>query len=77
MNFKGQGTDPIDGVLADCSLEWFLSVDGFLGKGRSISVKLKGMFNAPPNSHIITLRATNKAGKQGTVTIKVLVGSVG
>jgi hypothetical protein len=78
INFQGRGTDPIDGVLPDSSLEWFSSVDGFLGKGKSISVKLTGNpKDLNPVHHQITLRVTNKSAKQGTVMITVTVGSVG
>jgi hypothetical protein len=76
VQFRGQGIDVIDGTLPDSSLQWFSSVDGFLGTGGNIMVKLKGALNAPL-THIITLQVTNTSGNQGTVSITVLVGSIG
>ena len=76
IDFNGQGTDPLEGILAGSSLQWISDKDGFLGKGNSIKVKLTGNKKAPVY-HKITLIGTNKAGKQASISITVLVGMVG
>jgi serine protease len=75
INLQGKGIDPVEGVLPDSNLEWFSSMDGSLGKGSNIQVKLSGG-QCAPFYHKITLRVTNKSGKQGTHTITVLVGRI-
>ncbi len=77
--FQGQGTDPEDGTLGGAQLRWFSSIDGVLGEGASVQRVLSG----PPRPcnpetvvHVITLKVTDRDGRQSTHQINVVVGRV-
>ncbi len=70
LNFIGKATDNEDGVLPDVNLEWNSSLDGAIGKGDSISVKLSG------GRHQITLKAKDSKGKEGSDDVLVAVVDV-
>jgi hypothetical protein len=72
---QGIGTDPIDGILPGTSLNWASDIDGPLGHGNQISVRLSGGFCAPSYHHI-TLTGTNTVGHQASITITVIVGQI-
>jgi len=63
------------GYLADDKLEWFSSIDGFLGTGATLSVKLQGGA-CSVFTHVITLKVTNSGGIQASHSITILVGQI-
>lgn len=68
----GSGTDPEEGDLPHSALQWSSDRDGPLGTGRLVHAMLSG---SPCNTvlHVITLRATDSDGHQGTHTVTVSV----
>lgn len=75
ITLTGSGTDPVDGILPDSSMEWFSDISGPLGRGNNLKVTLPGSTCAP-FVHKLTLRVTNKAGRQASHTITISVGSI-
>jgi len=74
ITFIGQATDPEDGPLTGASLQWYSSIDGFLGTGKQITTTLSGGSNCDDyRDHIITLRATDSDAHEGTDQIHVVV----
>lgn len=67
----GTGSDPEDGTLHPAALTWLSSLDGTLGTGDSLS-----LYSLSPGSHVITLRATDEDGGQGTATVQLTVTAV-
>ncbi len=68
----GNGTDPEEGDLPNSALQWSSDRDGPLGTGRLVHAMLSG---SPCNTvlHVITLRATDSDGHQGTHAVTVAV----
>jgi uncharacterized repeat protein (TIGR03803 family) len=64
----GGAYDADDGVLSGTALEWSDSVQGSLGSGSPLTVKLK------PGSHTITLTATDSDGNALTATTQITLG---
>ena len=75
ISFQGVGTDPVDGALTGVALEWYSSIDGFLGTGNNISAVLSGNPYVPI-CHNVTLKVTNSAGRQAMHSITVCVGRI-
>jgi hypothetical protein len=75
ITLTGTGSDPVDGMLPGQSLRWVSDIDGPLGQGNQITVKLSGGQCAPLYHHI-TLSGTNKAGNTSSFTITVLDGQI-
>ncbi|MBN4050176.1 hypothetical protein JYT28_00310 [Desulfobulbus sp. AH-315-M07] len=66
--FKGVANDPQDGVLPGSSLDWWSSVDGYLGAGDNFEVPL-----TTTGQHTIELVATDSDNNKGWVTVVVNV----
>jgi hypothetical protein len=64
---SGSATDLQDGPLAGSQLAWSSSRQGALGSGATLTATLQ------PGKHVITLRATNRAGKSATASVTVTV----
>ncbi len=64
----GTAYDADDGVLTGSALQWTSSIQGTLGSGSHLSVKLK------PGTHTITLTATDSDGNAVTAKTTVLIG---
>ena len=67
----GTGSDPEDGSLPTRSLEWYSSVDGFLGTGGVLWVDLTGPKCEDAIEHLITLRVTDSDGNVSTDEVRV------
>jgi len=72
VNFSGIANDLEDGILANSSLEWNSSKDGFLGIG-----SLMALNNLSTGLHILTLKATDSDNKITTKTVTVTVSGLG
>lgn len=69
--FEGSGYDEEDGMVADDLLTWTSNVDGFLGTGRTITIK-----NLTAGVHTITLSAEDTDGNPGTASVSITVYAV-
>jgi hypothetical protein len=80
VTLVGSAFDPVDGVETDPSLfSWSDDVSGFLGTGKSLPVTLTagaGAGTCGPVIHVVTLTATNKAGKKATTSIRISAGLI-
>ncbi len=56
LTLEGSATDPEDGPLTGDALRWSSDLDGYLGKGTSVQVRLRS------GSHHIILRGTDSEG---------------
>jgi hypothetical protein len=70
ITFVGSGSDLQDGQLAVSQLVWVSSLQGVLGSGPSITTTLL------PGTHVITLTATNRAGRSAVARVTVSVRPV-
>lgn len=77
VTLQGSGSDPEDGDLPDASLKWTSSKMGYLGMGKSLTVKLTTTQGAEQTSHVITLEVTDTDGNKATHSITVIVMSIG
>lgn len=68
ISFKGDGTDPEDGILSGSSLKWASSINGDIGTGNSFSLS-----NLSIGSHLITLTGTDSMGMTNRVSIRITV----
>lgn len=68
LQFSGIGTDPQDGDLPGSSLEWWSSVDGYIGAGSTFDFALTTL-----GSHTIELVATDSDDNKGYATVNVNV----
>jgi len=68
---RSAGTDPEDGALPASSFQWFSDVDGFLGAGDALPVKLSGPRCEAWLEHLITLLVTDSGGNTSTDTVRV------
>jgi hypothetical protein len=75
ITFIGLATDPVDGTIPPGKVCWSSNVDGPLGTGNTIQVKLSGG-PCGETLHTVTLSATNNAGRTGTQQILVSVGNI-
>ncbi len=67
---RGRGTDLDDAILPETAYNWISSLDGYLGNGHTLTVKLK------PGTHQITLTVTdiNSNIASDTIIVKVTPG---
>ncbi|MBI4649817.1 hypothetical protein HY745_00665, partial [Candidatus Desantisbacteria bacterium] len=65
---KGYGTDYEDGVMADTSLRWQSSIDGFLGNYKEIFTG-----NLSSGNHILSLIAKDSKGKYGSTAVNFTI----
>ena len=76
IQFKAHVTDPVDGVLSGDSIVWTSSLQGQIGTGSALPpMKLVGG-SCGHALHIITVKATNAAGKSTVQKIQVSVGTI-
>jgi len=68
---RGTATDPEDGTLPTSNFQWFSDVDGFLGAGDALPVKLSGPRCEAWLEHLITLLVTDSDGNTSTDTVRV------
>lgn len=59
--------DPLEGELDNSSISWISNLQGELGKGKTITIKLR------KGKHIITAVATNKSGQKAYDYLTVVV----
>jgi hypothetical protein len=71
MVLRGTGSDPEDGTLSAAHLEWFSSVDGYLGTGDALTIQLSRPACGDAVEHVITLRVTDSDGNSSTDTVRV------
>ena len=64
----GYAYDPDDGVLKGAALQWSSNLQGNLGTGSPLSVRLN------PGTHNITLTGTDSDGNSVSATVSVLIG---
>ena len=78
IELVGSASDPEDGTLSGASLEWSSSLDGPLGTGNSIKVKLSAPSNPCNGSfdHVITLKAKDADGHEVSVHMTIHVGII-
>ncbi len=65
----GQAYDPEDRTIPDAGLAWRSSLDGGLGSGPEIPLR-----DLTAGKHVITLTATDSAGKTAEATIEIRRG---
>lgn len=68
LQLSGEALDLQDDVIAEERLEWTSSIAGKLGTGSDIVAK-----KLAAGDHVITLKATNRAGLSSTATVTVKV----
>jgi methionine-rich copper-binding protein CopC len=68
---RGTASDPEDQSLPPTSLEWYSSVDGFLGTGATLQVDLTGPRCEDELEHVITFRVTDSDGHVSTDQVRV------
>jgi hypothetical protein len=66
--FSGTGYDPDDGTLTGSALAWSSNLQGQLGTGSELNVKLQ------PGNHIITLTATDSNNNSISTTTNLIIG---
>jgi hypothetical protein len=67
IGFTGSGSDAEDGLLSGAALAWFSNIDGQIGNGDAVSVRLTA------GQHVITLTATDTDGATSTATVIINV----
>jgi len=74
IKFTAQVTDPL-ATIGPAAIRWESDIDGFLGTGSSLTVRLRG---GPCGiaDHKITVTITDPAGRGSTDTITVSVGQI-
>ena len=65
---SGSGYDMDDGTLSGPALRWTSDIQGFLGSGSPLRVKMI------PGNHTITLTATSSDGKSVHTRKKIVIG---
>jgi len=66
--FTGTAYDVDDGVLTGSALQWSSNIQGSLGSGSPLSVKLK------PGNHTITLTATDSDHNAISTSVSIVIG---
>jgi hypothetical protein len=69
VDLEGSGADLEDGSLGDNALSWASSLDGPLGSGQIVEVKLS------PGVHTITLTATDSQGLKAMDSIQITIAA--